>query len=396
MRYTLGVRAQPVPTGGRFLELDSLRGLAALSVVFHHFLIALPAFWAPVQYPQPTPLWPLVFTPLHAVWAGREAVIFFFVLSGFVLSLPFYERPVGYRAFVIKRICRIWIPYATAVVAAIVLSWLLARHRIGGLSGWFNGIWTTSLTPGLVLGHFTLIGSFPNVVLDPVLWSLVHEMRISLVFPILMFFVIRWNWLRAIVVAATLSVLGSILPSDHQDYAASLEFVLMFMVGALLARHRHAVSGWYRSLPRAARRAIPLLAVLAYTYAWWVLPMNSRLHLGFMNDWATGLGASLLVIMAISSDAVAGALRRPALVLVGRASYSIYLLHAIAFLSLVYLLFPALPLWLIWPIALAATLGAALLVYRTVEVPAINLGHALAAQVKSGRPSLRLREDRAA
>jgi peptidoglycan/LPS O-acetylase OafA/YrhL len=125
------------------------------------------------------------------------------------------------------------------------------------------------------------------------------------------------------------------------------------------------------------------LAMLAYTYAWWFFPFSLQLHLGFLNDWATGVGVAVFIVTAIASARVRGVLRHPVLVAVGKASYSIYLFHAVVLLSLIYLLFPTVPIWFIWPVALVATLAIAFLVYRTVEVPAIQLGHLLAARIEA-------------
>lgn len=61
----------------RFNEFDSLRGLAAVSVVLCHLL----------PLGNYTLINTLDKTPFHLLWAGHEAVILFFILSGFVLSL---------------------------------------------------------------------------------------------------------------------------------------------------------------------------------------------------------------------------------------------------------------------------------------------------------------------
>jgi hypothetical protein len=88
----------------RLLELDALRGLAALMVPLYHprllFGLHLPGF---EHY-----LWS---GPLHILVAGPEAVILFFVLSGFVLALPIVQRKqLPYHAYLIRRICRIYLP----------------------------------------------------------------------------------------------------------------------------------------------------------------------------------------------------------------------------------------------------------------------------------------------
>jgi peptidoglycan/LPS O-acetylase OafA/YrhL len=70
-------------------------------------------------------------------------VLFFFVLSGFVPSLPFLgDRSDPYLAYLIKRVRRIWIPYAVAILGA-----LAARLTLGdlptpsGMTEWYQGIW---------------------------------------------------------------------------------------------------------------------------------------------------------------------------------------------------------------------------------------------------------------
>lgn len=64
----------------RFDQIDSIRGLAALSVVISHLSLVIPNVYIVQKLKN---------TPLHIFWAGHEAVILFFILSGFVLALPY-------------------------------------------------------------------------------------------------------------------------------------------------------------------------------------------------------------------------------------------------------------------------------------------------------------------
>ena len=93
-------------TNRRFHELDALRGLAALTVVAHHLRLTISL----VERPASAVWWEklLLFGPLQIFWAGHEAVVFFFVLSGFVLSLPYFsqKRPLPYHLYLSKRILR--------------------------------------------------------------------------------------------------------------------------------------------------------------------------------------------------------------------------------------------------------------------------------------------------
>jgi hypothetical protein len=82
---------------GRLPSLDGLRGVAALIVVVHHTLLTVPSLSVAYFLDGPAAVrgskaWWLSWTPLHLIWAGGEAVIVFFVLSGFVLALPYVNQ----------------------------------------------------------------------------------------------------------------------------------------------------------------------------------------------------------------------------------------------------------------------------------------------------------------
>ena len=69
--------------GKHFVQLDSLRGLAAGAVVLHHWNIIWGLSGAP-KLGQAA----LQIFPLKLLTTGHSSVVMFFVLSGFVLSLP--------------------------------------------------------------------------------------------------------------------------------------------------------------------------------------------------------------------------------------------------------------------------------------------------------------------
>jgi peptidoglycan/LPS O-acetylase OafA/YrhL len=66
------------------VELEALRGLAAIVVLIHHFMLGFTPRFHGYLYPdQP---FSLMGTPAFALINGSGAVAIFFVLSGFVLS----------------------------------------------------------------------------------------------------------------------------------------------------------------------------------------------------------------------------------------------------------------------------------------------------------------------
>lgn len=70
----------------RIGQLDSIRGIAAFCVLFSHLYSVLKGV-------LPTTIsFLFTLTPFKLFIAGHSAVILFFVLSGFVLSIPILEK----------------------------------------------------------------------------------------------------------------------------------------------------------------------------------------------------------------------------------------------------------------------------------------------------------------
>ncbi len=71
----------------------------------------------------------LIRTPLRLLIAGHQAVILFFLLSGFVLTLPYKKKTgLGYGPFLVKRVCRIYLPYLGALALAILCDLSFPGH----------------------------------------------------------------------------------------------------------------------------------------------------------------------------------------------------------------------------------------------------------------------------
>ena len=121
--------------GRRIVALDGLRGVAAIMVLLHHALLMLPVFADYEWYSKvPAHISPgkflLLCTPLRLVWAGQERAIMFFVLSGFVLSLPWLSgKPQSYGRFLLGRFCRIYPPYIAAMALAALASVFIGDRK---------------------------------------------------------------------------------------------------------------------------------------------------------------------------------------------------------------------------------------------------------------------------
>ncbi|CAG9606583.1 acyltransferase family protein [Pseudoneobacillus rhizosphaerae] len=371
----------------RYEELDSLRGLAALSVVFCHFLLIYPA----LDYLNNinNDFWFFKFTPLHLLWSGHEAVILFFILSGFVLSLPFYSgKSVDYITFLTKRICRIYLPYIIAVVFSLAGCVVLYNGNLTGLSEWINVRWDDQISLKMIIGYVSLIflPSYSGNEYNPALWSLVHEMRISIIFPIIIFFINRLDWKVSVLTAALLSFLGFVgkqagLHFLLSDFLFSLQYLFMFVIGSLMAKHKDCLATQYSKLSRPVHGLALIAGILCYTYSWWFFYDIKILHLEVINDWVITLGAAIFIIYSLFSKVTKILLLFKPVHFLGEISYSLYLFHGLVLLSLLHILHDSLSTWIILMCSLFVSIGISTISYYLIEKPSITLGRKIASQL---------------
>ena len=116
--------------------LDGLRGLAALWVLLHHARWLLWEGWenftrSAQEYSPAGRALAYVLVPLRY---GHEAVLFFFVLSGFVFAFAYLAaiaaRRVDGWTFAVRRFARL-APLAIATLLAVSLLQLIYRRQTG-------------------------------------------------------------------------------------------------------------------------------------------------------------------------------------------------------------------------------------------------------------------------
>ena len=365
----------------RYDCLDALRGLAASIVVLHHCFRAF-------DDTSQGLLWWLDKTPLRLLVSGRPAVILFFVLSGFVLALSL-EGGMKYRDFVVRRFCRIYLPFAASILLAMGLFLFVEQATLPGYTAWYNR--DEPITLSLILGHLLMLGDATDSSLNPVMWSLVYELRISLVFPLIMWATYRyrtWTVLASSLAAslcayAALRYLGYGPREFHFSTSAAaaicltVHFTFYFFIGAALAKHRDYLVGFARGLAPAQRFAL--------------LVASSAVLIGtsmFVTDISLGILSAVLIVLVLGSGTMTKALLEsgPAAFL-GRISYSLYLVHMPVFYFVAHAwpggAMPMRLIWVAWPVLAVA---AAAISYRWIEQPSMALGRNAVGWVKA-RPA---------
>ena len=328
----------------------------------------------------------LGYPPLSLLWAGDAAVKVFFVLSGFVLALIFLRpEPPSYAAFGAKRVCRIYMPYVIVVAAALLLMMALSQRQAPELSEWFHGSWNHPVTGPLLWDHALMLGQSKYNFVDNPIWSLVHEMRYSLVFPIIMWAVIRADWRKIIGASMAISVAAMFGLSRSGGFwlIDSAQYAFLFVAGAAIAKHRTEVECRFRNLHPAcsiflAAAVVLLLSAHGFAYAG-SHAVRQAASLGPF------FGAVLLLMLVIGSSRAQQMLERKPCLWVGRVSYSLYLSHLVVLLTLIHLLQGFLPAYLTIVCVPPLALAAAYVLFRFVERPAMALGRILECRIDARR-----------
>ena len=360
----------------RILALDGLRGVAALLVLFHHTLLMLPDF-ANFQWHVPGATshgvieWFLLRTPLRLLWAGQERALLFFVLSGFVLGLPWLNgRAARYGRFILGRFCRIYPPYLVAMIAAAAGSFLLGGRPLVHATVLFNQFgWAFPLSWAAVPSIAGILYNPSSSYMNEAIWTLVLEVRVALILPFIMLPIARWRNTGVALVLAALLILKYVsahfvspaisraldAPQDTFYYA---EF---FVFGAAVAANRVGISAWFSRRGEVFGLGCLVLGCLV---CW--LPWPAQ------HDRMVGVGAAIILVAILGSARTRSWLTKSPLLWLGRESYSLYLVHLPLIMVVVIACGGAVPV-----LACAAVIPAAILLAwafnRWVETPSVVL-----------------------
>ncbi|PEC85484.1 acyltransferase [Bacillus cereus] len=353
----------------RIKELDSIRGLAALTVVFGHFCLMLPSLPNSIK-----------FSPLRFLWAGGEAVIVFYVLSGFVLSMALYHSKTNYWGYLIKRFVRIYIPYYFWIIVTFAFFILFSPYEVVGLRDWFYDRWQGSITKLDIINHFVLLNNFFTENYNPVIWSLAQEIRISIMFPLLFLLFYKLNWKKTILFALSFSLISVFLNMLHigkaegfyNGYADTLHFTSMFMVGMLLFKHQEKLIYSYRNLKKFNKGFLIALGIILYLYSILIYGISRNDTTFLLKDWGVVMGVSIFIIMAMSNLKVKAFLNKSVFVYLGEISYSIYLCHFPIMMVLFKILYTKIPIFFLLILCITMTLLFSIVSYHLIEKKCIN------------------------
>lgn len=347
----------------RYDALDSLRGIAAFCVLISHTVLTHPG--------ESSPLWQLIkWWPLRVLWSGHQAVVLFFILSGFSLYLLYEslnKRPAATRLFFVSRWLRLYPVYAISILAAFGLYALTDSLNFPRRDAAFF-VPSGGFDLAELARHLSLVGLFDVMRFNPPIWSIVHEMRISLLFP-LIFFAVRSAPAVTTCLGITVSLcVAGFFYSDPLYSLSSWQFSVLstahyttfFVTGAVIACYRN----YAIAVMTGCRSYWPV--ILCVSLALYTYPNDDTWTIGqvMFGDLLIGVGSAGLMMLALAFPVLS---RSALLRYLGRISYSLYLIHFSCRSAVHILVGDAYPAPLIWLLTIALSVIAADLVWRGVE-----------------------------
>lgn len=297
--------------GKRFIaEVDGLRFVAIMAVVFFHL-----SGYTLAKHMAGATIYPAESWIPKVLSLGHYGVQLFFVLSGFLLALPFAKWRLGLgtkpslRKYYLRRLTRLEPPYIVSMLL-LFAGGLIVVGLSAGLARWPN------LLASLVYQHNLIYGKMSLV--NIVAWSLEIEVQFYVLAPFLaVMFSIRGTILRRIVLSAVMILVPLLRDSFSPHLPQSLPLYLEFFIAGFLLADFFLVD-WREAPEHSFRWDIASLAG-------WSLVLALMLW-----EWQPILIAPAILL------AYAGAFRgrasnwlftRPLMTVIGGMCYSMYLLH---------------------------------------------------------------------
>jgi peptidoglycan/LPS O-acetylase OafA/YrhL len=369
--------------GSKFRNLDGVRGLAALVVVFGHFANA---FFPMITGASPSPhshydTW-FAGTPLFLPFAANFSVCIFFVLSGFVLSAGFFRNKSIDRltSSAVRRYFRLMFPALASVLFAFAILAVggfknEAAVNFTGSHAWLASLWNFPANFGDALYQGTYGAFFTGeTTYNSSLWTMSIELFGSLfVFGFLALFgAHRRRWVVYLLLAAV----------------AFKTYYLGFLLGVVLCDAWHTFPAQCARI--RARVTWPVLAVGLFLGTWVLLPDRTTIF----NKYSFGdltptelmvfthiIGAACVIFSVLTLSQLTRLFETRPLQFLGRISFSLYLIHVTIIASFTSYLFNHLMQDFSYRASFLITFSASMVVImilstyftRFIDQPAIKL-----------------------
>lgn len=312
----LTARLRRVTSSGRFIpEIDGLRFIAIMSVILFHLsgqmVVKIKDNFSPSIDVDPF---------VKILSTGHFGVQLFFVLSGFILALPFASyhlqngKPVSLRAYYLRRLTRLEPPY---LLSLFLFFLLIVVVKLKGQ--------VLELFPHLLASVFYLHNLIyaDGSVINYVVWSLEVEVQFYFLAPVIaLIFKVQPPLLRRILLLSLIIIFLATqefwLNETKRIYLSILGQGQFFLTGFLLADFY--LTEWHKA-DVGLKWRWDILSFIGWPLLFVSLQYSNLAH------WFLPFAIFFLYTAAFRGYWCRRLLSWPLLTVIGGMCYSIYLLH---------------------------------------------------------------------
>ena len=298
------------PSEKHIRYLDSARGIAALMVFVMHFYER--------KYQGQN-----LNSYLSIIFNGRDAVSFFFLLSGFVLSYKYIvqNKPLDLRKFYTSRFFRLWPAFFfTVIINCLYIFYIRNFLTVDKLADIFifnkDGFWEEAF---LLRFHNNFYG--PG-------WTLTMEMVASFLLPFFIVIAMKDKRLITWLIVIFYVVVGS-------NFFSSIQFLLGILISCYYSQinaESFRQRKWFKYRYLILFAAIAVWPIRYYDDLFHFGPTYKYLanYFGIDAFSYSSLSSAVFLVAILYSKPVQNFLENKVLVFIGKLSYSIYLVHSIS------------------------------------------------------------------
>lgn len=302
------------------VELQSLRGIAALVVVMHHSFFYYNSGFLKTYIGE-------------YILNAHAAVVFFYVLSGFVLSIALSDFNFSirsYTVFIFRRFFRIYPALWFSILLALVYIWVFNGVPVIGQN--VNNIWTLyreDIKHSKVIAAFFGVGS----ALPIPIWSIFVELVAAPLMPILLWAIARKSNNLFYFFGVCLFFLSFIYGKQTRMNVGV--YLIDFWIGVFIFKEGGKMVDCL--IKYANPKYILVLGLITILFGRMLGPWSYAID--YHSPFASlieALSSAVVIALVVYTDV--DLLKRPILIKLGDISYSLYLIH-LPILAILYGLF---------------------------------------------------------
>ena len=307
------------------IGLQSLKGIAAISVFLYHALMQYPSELISGMYHSGARLF----------FDGESAVLIFMALSGFFYykdnSLSINDLGGG----ILKKLFRIYVPFIIVMVLAYMALNFFYSTNVSRYTPWAAKFWTEKASPIQLIKQLTIVKMGNPSLINPPIWYLKCEVEMFLLMPIIVMVFRKIRWYALIPV-----LLFCLIPAKQYVFTYLLGMLSKFYIDRKKEKLELIIRNKYI---RIGSIILSLVLIDIVNLIWLPFEQTDPTILGhqFENHNIIGFllvrvvqGLGVVLLIGIIYLYPLKFLSTPALSFMGKVSYEFYLIHFVVILVL--------------------------------------------------------------